>query len=1056
MSSNSSENRPAENDTRKSTPESQPNSGSVEDATIISDIAAESAAEAEEIDSQEATRKTARHAASPPKPDVPQFAPGTEISNRYRIVALLGRGGMGEVYRADDLVLEQTVALKFLPPETTRDPTAIARFRQEARLARKVTHSNVCRVHDIGEWNGSHFLSMAFIDGEDLSSLLRREGKLPRQTALAICRQMAAGLAAAHAQGVLHRDLKPGNMLIDANGHVMITDFGLALQSEQGASLKSSAGTVPYMAPEQITGEGITERSDLYALGLVFHDVFTANRVFRAEPNVDLLKLRRKTVQLMPILDAALDPDIREIIERCLQPDPALRPESASIVHQQLMLLDAPHVAGAAPPVPTNNLPQQLTSFVGRERVLADLKRLVFETRLLMLLGPGGAGKTRLSVQVAQELLPEFPGGVWWVELAPLSDPSLVVQSVASALGIREAGSRPLLETLTEELRQRRLLLILDNCEHLVGACAVLANALLRKCPELRILASSRERLGIDGELPYRVPSLTLPQPDQVVTADEARNYEAVALFAERASAASSRFGLTDQNANTVVRICRRLDGIPLALELAAARTRSLAVDDLERRLDQCFRILTGGNRAALPRQQTLRALIDWSYDLLTVPEKKLLARLSVFSGGFTYEMAEQVCTGDEVEDFDMLDLLTSLTDKSLVVADTVRETTRYSLLETVRQYARDRLDESGEARPYQLRHLKSMLQFTAEAAKNIEGEKAARWADRYETEHDNIRAAMDFSLLSPETSSEALQIAINTWGFWYQRGYYRELSARMPAALAATEGLGGIELRATGLVAAGNANLMRGDYQEACRQFEEALEIRRKLGTPQPIWNALFNYGNALNLVGNLSAARACLEEALKMSESMPKTIAGSHCNLGETLALLGDFSGARQHLETALAGFRGAGITAAVAEITGFLGRICQQEGRLDEAESLYRDALETLRADRFVGFGYFVGPYCFAGLALARNDLPRAARLYGAHAAVRERLGSPLPPVFRTECEQAENRLRTELGEAAFAAEWNWGRRLNDRQAIEYALDEWDGSTSEIVGMQTTGGN
>ncbi|RPI82958.1 MAG: tetratricopeptide repeat protein, partial [Planctomycetaceae bacterium] len=668
---------------------------------------------------------------------------------------------------------------------------------------------------------------------------------------------------------------------------------------------------------------------------------------------------------------------------------------------------------------------QQLTSFVGRGKVVADLKRLLFEARLLMLLGPGGAGKTRLSIQVATEVLNEFPGGVWWIELAPLADPALVGQTVAAVLGIREAGGRPVVETLVDELRHRQLLLIFDNCEHLVGACAVLANTLLRKCPGLRILASSRERLGIDGELHYRVPSLTLPAPGQTVTAAEAREFEAVALFCDRARAATSKFALTDANADTVVSICRRLDGIPLALELAAARTRALSVEELERRLDNCFKILTGGNRSALPRQQTLRALIDWSYDMLKPPEKKLLSRLSVFAGGFEYDAAEQVCTDAEVEEFEILDLLTSLVDKSLVVADTERELTRYSLLETVRQYARDRLEESGESAIYRQRHLDALRRFAADAADAIEGKGAARCADRYEIEHDNIRAAIDFAQSSPETAGKALELANNTWVFWYQRGYYRELAARMPAILAATEHMGQTESRATGLLASANAHLMRGDYEQACRQFEESLRIQRDLGAPLPVWRALFNYGNALNLVGKLTEARSCLEEALRMSATIPKTEAGSHINLGETLALMGDFAGARAHLHEALGRYQESGNNSAIAEIEGFLGRMCQQEGGLDEAEVHYRRALELLRTDRFVGFGYFVGPYCFAQLALARRDFGRAARLFGAHAMMRERLGTPLPPVIRAECAEAEATLRAELGVPQFQAEWKWGR-------------------------------
>src|SRR5713226_5481995 len=374
---------------------------------------------------------------------------------------------------------------------------------------------------------------------------------------------------------------------------------------------------------------------------------------------------------------------------------------------------------------------------------MAAVKQLLSSTALLTLTGSGGCGKTRLALQVAADLLEEYADGVWLVELAPLADPALVPQTVASALGVRDAPGRPLTATLTDYLRSKSLLLVLDNCEHLLEAGAQLADALLRSCPRLRLLASSREGLGIGGEQTYRVPSLSLPDARHLPPLERLRDFEAVQLFADRARLSQATFAVTQANALSVAQVCQRLDGIPLAIELAAARVKALSVEKLNERLDDMFRLLTGGSRTALPRQQTLRALIDWSYDLLSPSEGALLRRLSVFAGGWTLEAAEAVCAGEGVEEWEVLDLLTSLVEKSLVLYEERGGEGRYRLLETVRQYARDRLLEAGEAEAVRGRHLGFVLRLAEEAEPKLSGPEQVVWLDRLEAEHDNLRAAL-------------------------------------------------------------------------------------------------------------------------------------------------------------------------------------------------------------------------------------------------------------------------------------------------------------------------
>ncbi len=407
-----------------------------------------------------------------------------------------------------------------------------------------------------------------------------------------------------------------------------------------------------------------------------------------------------------------------------------------------------------------HNLPVQLTSFVGREQEIAEVKRLLGTTRLLTLTGAGGVGKSRLAHQVGAELVEEYPDGVWLVELAALGDSALVPLAAASALGVAEQPGRPPIETVSDFLRPRSLVLVLDNCEHLLDACAVLADSLLRASRRLRVLATSRQALGMGGETAWRVPSLAMPDPARPATAEQLVSYEAARLFVERAKSALPTFGVTKDNAAAVAAVCWRLDGIPLAIELAAARVGMLTVRQIEARLDDRYRLLTGGSRTVLPRHQTLRGLVDWSHDLLSEPERVLLRRLSVFAGGWTLEAAEAVCAfgAGEGSCDDVLELLSELAAKSLVLADEQNGQMRYRFLETIRQYGAERLRASGEEAVVRDRHLEWFLALAERGEPELRGPDQVRWLDRLEAEHDNLRAALAWSQL--ESSSERARAA--------------------------------------------------------------------------------------------------------------------------------------------------------------------------------------------------------------------------------------------------------------------------------------------------------
>jgi predicted ATPase len=523
---------------------------------------------------------------------------------------------------------------------------------------------------------------------------------------------------------------------------------------------------------------------------------------------------------------------------------------------------------GLVPAVPRHNLPAPLNRFVGRDHEITDVQRALASTRLLTLTGAGGVGKTRLAIEVAPQVRADYPDGVWLVELAPLADPALVPNAVAAALGVTLSGERAR-EVLAESLRGKHLLLVLDNCEHLIEACAALAEALLRACPALHILATSREALNIPGEGMWRVPPMA--------AAESAR------LFADRARSAAPDFALTARTAPLVERICARLDGIPLAIELAAARVRALPVEQIAARLDDRFRLLTGGTRTALPRQQTLRGSIDWSYDLLSEPERALLRRLAAFAGGWTLEAAEAVCAGGGVEAGDVLDLLTRLVDKSLVAAQTDEggEVTRYGLHETIRQYAAEKLAERGEADAARRRHARYYLGFVRENAPPVLrrtgepvqypfGAGTTPWLRRLEGERDNLRAALAWGLreaTDPGDVDAGVQLALWLSELWRVRGSRSEAGAWLERALGHTDPAARTRTRAQLLNALADSVLHAGDVARADALTREALAIYRERGD---------RYGTMITLSqGHLSQggpaeAQAVLAEWLALAHDL------------------------------------------------------------------------------------------------------------------------------------------------------------------------------------------
>ena len=692
---------------------------------------------------------------------------------------------------------------------------------------------------------------------------------------------------------------------------------------------------------------------------------------------------------------------------------------------------------------PKHNLPQQLTRFIGREKEIAEVRTLLDKTRLLTLTGSGGCGKTRLSLQVAAGLLNSYADGVWSVELAAVTDPHLVPQTVATGLGLKEELSRSLTQILTAHLKSKHLLLLLDNAEHLLAACAQLADAVLTQCARVTMLTTSREALGIAGELTYRVPSLSMPDPKRDGTPESLSKYEAAQLFIERALFRMPQFAVNRENAPALASVCYRLDGIPLAIELAAARVRSMSLEELNQRLDHRFGLLTGGSRTAMPRQQTLRSTIDWSYDLLNDAEQALFRRLSVFAGGWTPEAVQAFCVGDNIDEDAVLDLLTSLVDKSLVVAEERGGATRFRLLETMRAYARERLRESGEEAEWQNRHLGYFVALAEEAEPQLTGADQEAWLERLETEHENLRSALAWSSAAGGDGAGGLRLAGALSWFWYVRGYLGEGRGWLSGSLAAAHDGLPAAARAKALHGAGVLASEQGDYPAARALHEESLAIRRVLGDRRGIAASLSNLGVMAQEQSDYAAAQVLRQESLALFRELGdrRGVAALLNNMGVVADEQGDYAAARALHEEALAIRRELGDRLGIAISLNNLGLVAREQGEYAGAHKLHAEAL-AIRRELGDRRGICASLDGLANVAFALAEPHRAARCWGAAERLREEIGAPRPLSERARYDSQVAVARAASNDdAAFELAWREGRAMSLEQAIVFALKKHD---------------
>jgi predicted ATPase len=1019
------------------------------------------------------------------------LTPGSKLGP-YEIVGPLGAGGMGEVYKARDLRLDRCVAVKILPSAFSADSDRLRRFQEEARSASALNHPNIITIYELGQDGSTHYIAMELVEGKTLRDLLG-PGLLPMRKALEIAAQVAEGLTKAHEAGIAHRDLKPENLMISHDGFVKILDFGLAkvlptarLDTGSTSGFESEpglvVGTVGYMSPEQVSGDRLDFRADQFSFGCVLYEMVTGKRAFeRSTVPETLVAVLREPHPPIGVQNPDAPAPLCWAVERCLAKEPDNRYNSTRDLALELAAIRDRFSEKPGKQVETRagNLPVQRTGFVGREKEVAVARELLLrqDVRLVTVTGPGGIGKTRLAVEVASGLLEYFSGGAHFVPLSSLSDPGLIPSAIVQALRIREAGGQSPLEILKKDLQDSShgpMLLVLDNFEHLMQAAPTVAE-LLATGPNLKIMVTSRAALHVYGEHEFPVPPLALPDSRSLPSIEVLSQCPAVALFIQRAMAAKPDFELNRENAGVVSEICARLDGLPLAIELAAARVKVLSPSSMLTRLASRLQLLTGGARDLPQRQQTLRAAIDWSYDLLSAAEQKLFRRLSVFVGGCTLEGVEAVCDTRGDLDLDLLDGMASMVDKSLAQqVEQAKGESRFVMLETIREYALDKLDASGEKAQAKRAHAAYCLVLAEEEAKEQAG---GEWLDRFTSEHDNFRAGLGW-LTETGDAEWGLRLGTALFRFWEIREYFAEGRDRLGRLLKLAGAAGPTKARTRALFSAGVLAGEQGDYASAetllgeslgiARQlddktgvavslnalavfardrgdvatanalFEESLVLWRELGDQKAIARALSNLANVVKLQGDYVRARSLYAECLSIFQGLHDRtgVAWSMNYQGDVARDQGDSAGAQKLYEQGLAIFRELDDRWGIAGTLADLGTLAREQRNYPAAHSLHRESIRI-----FQQLGHKRGLArlleCFACSAAVELEAERALRLAGAAAALRQNVGAPLTPAEQAKLEATLERPRQTLTNAVGVTAWLEGWALPVEKAIQEVL-------------------
>ena len=967
----------------------------------------------------------------------------------------IGRGGFGIVFRCKHTALDRTVAVKVLTAELEQNRE---RFVREQRAMGLLTgHPNIVGVLEVGETSSGYpYLVMQYHRQGSLDARIRRFGTLPADEVLRIGVRLAGALETAHRAEILHRDIKPANILYTDFGEPALSDFGIAhITGGFKTATGVFTGSPAFTAPEILSGDPPTKASDVYALGATLFAALTGHAAFerRSGEQVVAQFLRIASESAPDPRQSGIPDDIAAIVEMAMARDPHDRPSVVELCTEiqrvqdrhgfpvdEMALRDenqgdrpARHGTRAGGTGRTlGNVPLQLTSFVGRHSELSHVKQALSATRLVTLTGIGGVGKTRLALRVASEACGDFLDGVWFVELGEVCDGSMLVDVLTATLGVRDESARPPPEILIEFLSSRKLLLVLDNCEQVVDAAAKLTETLLRSCPGIQILATSREALGIGGETVAPLAPLPCPEIPSGATC-LGPSYDAVALFAERAAAAVPGFALTAENTVTVAEICLRLDGLPLAIELAAARLRAMSPQQILDRLSDRFALLTRGSRGAPTRQQALAWSIGWSYDLCTPEEQQLWERLSVFSGGFELQAAEEICGFDMAADeFD--DLVASLVDKSILLRFEEDGVVRIRLLDTLREYGRHRREQSGGSSQLRRRHCDWYRELARDAEAGWFGAMQVRWLDRVQRELPNLREALEFSI--SEGGQDALDFVADLHQFWFLRGPFGEARRWLDRALAATPKTP-TTARARALYAACMIAGTQGDIPAATALVTEGRALVQQIADPVARAGVAIGDGFTALAVGQLDHACACLQDAIDEHIS-PTMRGGALIILGWAQELRGESEPAFDCYEKALAlsERHGESMYRMLALLS--IGAAKWRHGDADHAIPMLRRCLELARLvnDRRTA------AYCLETLAwvAGKANSPRtAAVMLGAAAGLSHGVGSTSVPFahLRVHHEECEDLARSALGAEQFGAAYEEGSSLNFNDATRLGL-------------------
>jgi predicted ATPase/serine/threonine protein kinase len=1019
------------------------------------------------------------------------LAPGSQLGP-FEIVAPLGAGGMGQVYRARDTRLERIVAIKLLPAAFSANGAWLQRFEQEARSASALNHPNIVTIYELGQHGSSHYIAMELVEGQTLRVLLG-SGLLPMRKVIEIAAQVAEGLTKAHEAGITHRDLKPENLMLSHDGFVKILDFGLAKHAASSAEhpdvtsasltgIGQVLGTLGYMSPEQANGERLDFRSDQFSFGLVLYEMVTGRRAFQRSTAAEtLVALLREEAERIGLQNREAPAPLCWAIERCLAKERDKRYAATRDLARELVAIRDCFLEKPVTRVETrpSNLPLSRTGFVGRETEAAAAKELLLrqDVRLVTVTGPGGIGKTRLAVEVANGLIEQFPGGVHFVPLSPLRDPGLITSVIVQTLGIREAGGQAPIELLKKYLQDSSrapMLFVLDNFEHLVQAASTVAE-LLAMGSNLKILVTSRAPLHVYGEHEFPVPPLALPVSKSRPALELLRQYPAVALFVQRAVAAKPGFALTQENAAAVIEICVRLDGLPLAIELAAARIKVLSPSSMLTRLSSRLQLLTGGARDLPERQQTLRAAMDWSYDLLNAAEQKLFRRLSVFVGGCNLEGVEAVCDTKGDLDLDLLDGMASMVDKSLAKQiEQANGDSRFVMLETIREYALEKLEASGEKALTKRAHAAYCLVLAEEESSE---QLSARSLERFALEYDNFRAGLEW-LTETGDAEWGLRLGTALFRFWEIREYFvegrdrlgrlLELAGAMEPSKARTRALFAAGVLAgeqgdygaaetlisesqsiarelsdkTGVAVSLNALAVfardRGDVARAYTLFDESLVLWRELDDQKAVARALSNLANVLKSQGDCERARTLYSECLAIFRGLGDRtgVAWSLNAQGDVARDRSDSAGAQSRYEEGLAIFRELGDRWGIAGTLADLGSLAREQRDYPRAHAMYRESIKIFQElEHKRGIARLLE--CFACSAATQFHAERSLRLAGAAAALRQNIGAPLTAAEQVKLEASLEPARHAISNTAGATVWLEGWALPMEKAIEEVL-------------------